>query len=270
MNPCAQEGCGPVRQGRNDRALAKTPNHGVPEGDGMTARGFAQLPKALLDRKDVGANTKLAYAFIVDAMRDKGVAWLGVRTIAKGIGCWPSTAQEAIDQIEEAGLLMVEHRGDGKVNKYFLPDQERTDSDNASAPETSTVPNKPSAPEFGTGVPEISTEPDRKSVPKKTRLIKKTYKRSKPTEEEVESIFQTYPRRVAKKAGLKAIEIALKEVPHAELLALTERFARSVNGTDKKYIPHPATWFKGERWTDLDAETESGFQQALKEVRNGQ
>ena len=64
--------------------------------------------------------------------------------------------------------------------------------------------------------------------------------------------------------------MALKEVPRAELLANTERYARSVNGKEKQFLPHAATWFNGERWTDLDAETDSGFQQALKEVRDGQ
>lgn len=236
----------------------------------MTAKGFAKLPKSLLPRKDVGANTKLAWAFIVDAMRDKGVVWLGFRTIAKGIGCSPTTAQRAIDQIEETELLDVEHGRDGRRNKYRQPNQDRTHSDDASALETSTVPDEQSVLKTSTGVLRTSTEVYSKRVPIKTRLNKKTYKRSKPTDEKVESIYEAYPRKVAKKAGLKAIEIALRGIPHAELLALTERYARSVNGKDKQFLPHPATWFHGERWTDLDAETDTGFQQALKEVRNGQ
>lgn len=140
----------------------------------MPSNGFAKLRKDLLGRKDINAITKLAYAFIVDAMRGKRVARPGVRAIAKGIGCWPSTAQEAIDQIEEAGLLVIKRRGNGRSNLYFLPDRERTDSGNGSAPKIGTLPKCQAHRNSVPGVPEIGTEAHRNSVPKKTKTKKKT------------------------------------------------------------------------------------------------
>ena len=78
---------------------------------GKTNGNFVMLPKGVLQRRDLRAITKLAHSFLVDAIRLNPMAWPGVRTIAKGIGCSPATAQRAIEQIEEAGLLEVEHGG---------------------------------------------------------------------------------------------------------------------------------------------------------------
>lgn len=68
--------------------------------------------------------------------------------------------------------------------------------------------------------------------------------------EEIESIYQAYPRKVAKIPALKAIERALRKVSAESLLESTRSFARSCVGKDPQYIPHPATWFNAGRWED--------------------
>jgi hypothetical protein len=65
-----------------------------------------------------------------------------------------------------------------------------------------------------------------------------------------EAIYEAYPRKVARKNALKAIAKALKSVPHEVLLEKTKAYAASVVGKDPNYIPHPATWFNGERYLD--------------------
>lgn len=73
-------------------------------------------------------------------------------------------------------------------------------------------------------------------------------------ETNTETIYQAYPRKVAKPAALKAIRLALKAIDAASLLALTEAYAEARRGADPQFTPHPATWFNSQRWAD-DPET---------------
>lgn len=65
--------------------------------------------------------------------------------------------------------------------------------------------------------------------------------------------FAFYPRRVAKAEALKAYMqqlrrgfIAVDMVQGAKCFAEMCR----MKGTEPDYIPHPATWLRGERWQD--------------------
>ncbi|MBL7989405.1 MAG: hypothetical protein JNJ94_15190 [Chlorobi bacterium] len=68
-----------------------------------------------------------------------------------------------------------------------------------------------------------------------------------------EAVYQAYPRKVARKMGLQAIAKALRHESFEVLLAQTQRFAEAVESwppSQRKFIPHPATWFNQERWHD--------------------
>jgi len=60
--------------------------------------------------------------------------------------------------------------------------------------------------------------------------------------EDFEIFWKAYPRRVAKAVARKAwLQTAKIRPPLNELLAAID------NG---QFIPHPATWLRGERWSD--------------------
>ena len=74
-----------------------------------------------------------------------------------------------------------------------------------------------------------------------------------------EEIYDAYPRKVGRAAALKAIKGAINKVPTHTLLQATRDYATAVKtwaptarytacGSDT--VPHPATWFNQERWTD--------------------
>jgi hypothetical protein len=88
---------------------------------------------------------------------------------------------------------------------------------------------------------------------------------TKPTDVQVELLYGLYPRKVhkisAKKAIRKAAGVVMKgdtdhpAMPLVEALDfLAQRitlYARAVQGSDRKYIPHPASWFNsGAFWDD--------------------
>jgi len=62
-----------------------------------------------------------------------------------------------------------------------------------------------------------------------------------------DGFWQNYPRKVGKRAAMKAFTLALKRAPAAEILA---GLARAQWSDDPQYIPHATTWLNGDRWTD--------------------
>jgi hypothetical protein len=65
-------------------------------------------------------------------------------------------------------------------------------------------------------------------------------------------LYSAYPHKVGRGAALKAYRQARKKTGKAELLDAVRRFAaaKARDGTEKRFIPHPATWLNGERWAD--------------------
>ena len=71
--------------------------------------------------------------------------------------------------------------------------------------------------------------------------------------EDFDEIFwETYPRRISKKAALKSLDKIRRsgEVPFEVLLSAVKVYARSVIGKDMKFVAHPATWLNAGRWDD--------------------
>jgi hypothetical protein len=68
-----------------------------------------------------------------------------------------------------------------------------------------------------------------------------------------ESIYAEYPRKEGKGDALKAIAKAMKAGPPIRLLTQTKAFADATkrwNDHDRKFIPHPATWFNRGSYDD--------------------
>ena len=62
--------------------------------------------------------------------------------------------------------------------------------------------------------------------------------------------WQAYPRKVGKGQARKAYTTALRKASDTVLLDAAREFAKRTKDADPKFIPHPATWLNGERWTD--------------------
>lgn len=93
-------------------------------------------------------------------------------------------------------------------------------------------------------------------------------KKDKP-EDVATAIYKAFPRRVGKKAALKAIKGALATTSAAELLQAVQAFAAAVAkwpAADRKFIPHPATWFNRGSYEDDPKEWERG-QPAAPEIQ---
>lgn len=78
--------------------------------------------------------------------------------------------------------------------------------------------------------------------------------RSEWPKDYMEQFWDFYPRRVAKKTALKALEKVKRsnEVPFEVLLSAVKMYARATAGKDRQFVAHPATWINGGRWDDED------------------
>ena len=66
-------------------------------------------------------------------------------------------------------------------------------------------------------------------------------------------IYALYPRKEGRAAALKAIEKAIKTDGYAVVMEATEAYAKAVSmwpDGDRRFIPHPATWFNQQRYLD--------------------
>lgn len=62
--------------------------------------------------------------------------------------------------------------------------------------------------------------------------------------------WQHYPRKVAKRTAETAYQHARERASEAEIIAGVLRYAAHTEGTEEKFIAHPATWLNGDRWKD--------------------
>lgn len=69
-------------------------------------------------------------------------------------------------------------------------------------------------------------------------------------EDEFESWWLLYPRKIAKLAACKAYARSRQKVSREALALAVRRFSEICRERDPKFIPHAATWLNAERWTD--------------------
>ena len=65
-----------------------------------------------------------------------------------------------------------------------------------------------------------------------------------------DQLWSLYPRKVGKGQARKAFKAASKKKDFYELLPKLMDYVQTLEGKDKQYIPHLATWLNGERWED--------------------
>lgn len=71
-----------------------------------------------------------------------------------------------------------------------------------------------------------------------------------------EDFWNIYPRKIGKKAALRSFNSAIKNHDAKAIMNGVARFAKASKGTEKQYIPHPATWLNQGRWDDEVEDTD--------------
>ena len=70
------------------------------------------------------------------------------------------------------------------------------------------------------------------------------------TVRDFERWWKIYPRKVGKYKAAPLFAKVCNRMNFDELMDATIRFAQSMDGQEKRFIPHPTTWLNQERWND--------------------
>ena len=77
--------------------------------------------------------------------------------------------------------------------------------------------------------------------------------------EDFEKFWQTYPKRTGKQAAFRRWKEAVKRADPTLIIEKAGEYARSVQGTEKRYIKNPEGWLNAGRYEDeVEAEQEYG------------
>lgn len=156
-------------------------------------------------------------------------AWPSIATLAKYANSSERSVKRDIKYLQDLGELVVEpHGGEGKsqykTNKYWISIS---------------------------GVTDGAIRGDRVGKPGVTILAHKTSINPNITiYAHFEEFWSIYPRKVSKRAALKAYESAVVRGTHDDILAGAIRYANDRNLPAVEFIPHPSTWLNGDRWLD--------------------
>lgn len=70
------------------------------------------------------------------------------------------------------------------------------------------------------------------------------------------TFYDLYPKKVGKPQALKAYKAAVKKATPDVILDGLQKHLPGWANTERKFIPNPATWLNGERWTDEEDATQ--------------
>src|SRR5258706_5092701 len=88
--------------------------------DPVSAGGFTQIPNVLLRTPKLSNNAKVAYSQLLSYAWANDKCFPGQDTMARDSGTSIATINRSIKELEEAGWLEIERRGQGKTNVYIL------------------------------------------------------------------------------------------------------------------------------------------------------
>jgi Helix-turn-helix domain len=194
-------------------------------------------------------SARLVLLAIADFADDHGKAYPSVETLAKKAAISERTAQYAIRELVTLGELCVEENaGRRGCNLYGVQNLQGCKTQRKGVQDTTDKGCKIEhkgvqtvAPEPSGTVSRTVSEPSLSNVSPPVHLVTS------------EQIYAQYPNKVGKPAALKKIEAAMKKHPASFLLTATEAFKLATASwpqSERRFIPHPSTWFNQERFND--------------------
>lgn len=200
---------------------------------------------------------------VADAANPEGQhAHPGLEAVCRGSLYGRRQAVTLLGELVAEGWLSVEAEGGGRSNAttYRLSMEPRPLGNSAMAA-TEAAETVQSAPLNGAMAaakgcnlaPETVQPGLHPNVITNELLNGKAQRASADPADGFEEFWQAYPRRVAKANARTAWRAAVKAASPQLIIAGAVRYASDPNlptGTDVQFIPHPATWLRGERWGD--------------------
>jgi hypothetical protein len=203
---------------------------------------------------------------LADRADNVGQCYPSLATIAKDAGVCVSTVKTALRKLRSAGFITWKNTtteaGDAGSNIYHVTLEGRAGDapPRAGDGQRWTAP----APQVGQDAPGGRAGDGHKAsreAPGETFLAldgassaPPTKKRKATNTDQAEAIYQAYPLKVKKPRALAAINKAMAQYDPEFLLERTQSYAAAISWQERRFIPHPATWFTDQQFND-DPET---------------
>lgn len=233
-----------------------------PKRDPFFAHRFVRLLQKSCAAMEIGPNACLLLCYIAhteDAVRYSGPVKFWNEQLMTTMGFKsPKQLNDCREKAVGAGWLVYERSGHRQVGKYWvaIPAEFEGLDDSVIEPihseygtnsgMNSGMNRERIAERIGDGSRNESrnesvTESGKPSIPVPD---------PNPKPNMFDSFWTTYPRRIAKVAAVKAWQKAIETTDPELIIDAAAKYATSVNGKERQYIKHPATWLNGGCWDD--------------------
>jgi hypothetical protein len=88
--------------------------------DPVSAGGFTQLPNFILKDPKLSVGAKVVYAMFISYGWHNDFCFPGQDRLAKDMGMTRPRVTQLVGELEEAKLVTIERRGQGKTNVYTI------------------------------------------------------------------------------------------------------------------------------------------------------
>src|SRR5688500_7500864 len=83
--------------------------------------GFTAIPNYILRHPHISAGAKLAYFVLLSYAWQEGSCFPGQERMALDMGCAKRSIVRYLQELQDAGLVVIKRRGLGQTNLYTLP-----------------------------------------------------------------------------------------------------------------------------------------------------
>ena len=88
--------------------------------DPVAQHGFTQVPNFILRNPGISVGAKVVYAMFLSYAWHNSLCYPGQTRLAQDIGMTQPRVAQLIGELEKAGLVAIERRGQGKTNIYTI------------------------------------------------------------------------------------------------------------------------------------------------------
>lgn len=170
--------------------------------------------------------------------------WITIQEVADFTGISSRHAINKVDELARASWVERTRRGaNGRASEYRLSlPKVNQSAHNKESEGEQTCTIVPANMNYSSGKHEPECTPTTPKLP--TKAAPNIYP------PDFEDFWRAYPKRTGKKAALRRWREAVKTADPALIAAKAEEYARSVAGTEKRYIKNPEGWLSAGRYED--------------------
>ena len=88
--------------------------------DLVSLHGFTQVPNFVLRKSDLAPGSKVVFAMFLSYAWHNNFCFPGQERLAEDMGMSRSRVTEFVTELEKAGLISVQRRGQGRTNLYTV------------------------------------------------------------------------------------------------------------------------------------------------------